>query len=292
MSDVVYTILFFAFFITWSRYSGLPHIRAASISSGLPRFGSPRSDWMESKIERTSYRADHCSLRMSKHISPLAWMFGWKQWFRNLTVGGLNGYFGPKVIVILYVRFSNTVSFGPSMVATQLKVCKNLETNHNIENKYPPEEIFTIRKSRHGLVFGHHQIHQLFLQSTNSSNVVSSFAIHRTSRGNILLGKTHGESTILTCCWPNASRNKRTMQIGNSLDCLYITSLLRPKLRRTHNSHTHTLTNRWIYEPDQSEESWVVLNMTTQGRSQTTYTIIQDIFWNYSHNFGYLYMLI
>lgn len=51
----------------------------------------PSNDWIERRIDRTSYDADHFSFKMSRQMLPWRSTFGWKHGVTNLTVGALYG---------------------------------------------------------------------------------------------------------------------------------------------------------------------------------------------------------
>ena len=83
----------------------LCHIEAACPFRGLSRLGSPSRDWIESKIVRTLYAADHFSFRMSRQMLPYWSTFGWKHpGGLKVTVGASNGYCGGNLKVTLKVR--------------------------------------------------------------------------------------------------------------------------------------------------------------------------------------------
>jgi hypothetical protein len=51
----------------------------------------PKRDWMDKRIVRTSYKADHFSFRISRQMFPNWSTLGWKIDVMNLTTGALNG---------------------------------------------------------------------------------------------------------------------------------------------------------------------------------------------------------
>lgn len=65
----------------------LSHKDDADGSRGESKLGSFNSDWIESRIVRTSYNAVHLSFKMSKQMLPSESMLGWKQVVMNVTLG-------------------------------------------------------------------------------------------------------------------------------------------------------------------------------------------------------------
>ena len=100
---LLFSLLLYRESIASLKSSGLSHRVEADGSSGESRFGSFKSDWMEIKTVRTSYRAVHLScfqmlvhlhlvaleqtFKISRQMFPSESMFGWKHRVMKRTTG-------------------------------------------------------------------------------------------------------------------------------------------------------------------------------------------------------------
>jgi len=67
------------------------HTAAACAFMGLSLLGSPKRDWIDRRIDRTSYKADHFSFSISRQMFPNWSTLGWNIEVMNLTTGAQNG---------------------------------------------------------------------------------------------------------------------------------------------------------------------------------------------------------
>lgn len=109
--------------------------------NGLSLFGSPNNDWIDNRIVRTSYNADHLSFRMSKQIAPDKSMFGWKHGVTNFTIGAAYGYELVNSKCNLYFWPAYAVSSGPLIVPIQRKI---LSPSGNADMPFSEDIINTI----------------------------------------------------------------------------------------------------------------------------------------------------
>lgn len=77
-------------------YPGLVHLKRESVlvdaklvmvNAGDAGFKVPNKDWMDNRMVRTSYNADHFSFRMSRQMLPCLSTFGWKHEVVKRTCG-------------------------------------------------------------------------------------------------------------------------------------------------------------------------------------------------------------